>query len=270
LVQSLDYYLSSWNLSSPQLIATTPTSQVIKVKNGSDFSVLKLLTPLGLSDEAAGALALRHFAGNGAVQLLSSAQDAQLLEFVDGPSLVPMVSEGKDDEATMALADVLGKLHGASGKISERLITLERRFQSLLTYDGNSKLLQDGAAVTRELLASPQGEIVLHGDLHHENVLLHPERGWLAIDPKGLRGERTFDAANILFNPLSMPAMVASAPRVERIAKILCERLAWDYKRFLDFAFAYGALSAVWMSETGSPTDLPLEVCRLIRALSRE
>lgn len=42
---------------------------------------------------------------------------------------------------------------------------------------------------------------VLHGDLHHGNVLDFGPLGWLAIDPKGLHGESGFDYANILSNP---------------------------------------------------------------------
>lgn len=43
--------------------------------------------------------------------------------------------------------------------------------------------------------------MVLHGDVHHGNVLNFGARGWLAIDPRGLVGERAFDHANLLCNP---------------------------------------------------------------------
>jgi hypothetical protein len=43
--------------------------------------------------------------------------------------------------------------------------------------------------------------VVLHGDMHHENILKFSSRGWLAIDPKGLVGERGFDYANIFCKP---------------------------------------------------------------------
>ena len=56
------------------------------------------------------------------------------------------------------------------------------------------------ADVARRLLAEPREVTVLHGDLHHDNVL-HGSRGWLAIDPKGLIGERTYEVANLLGNP---------------------------------------------------------------------
>ena len=42
----------------------------------------------------------------------------------------------------------------------------------------------------RKLLAEPREVCALHGDLHHDNVLDFGPRGWLAIDPHALVGER--------------------------------------------------------------------------------
>jgi streptomycin 6-kinase len=52
--------------------------------------------------------------------------------------------------------------------------------------------------------------VPLHGDIQHGNILDFGSRGWLAIDPKGLIGERSFDYANLFCNP---EAAVALAPR---------------------------------------------------------
>jgi streptomycin 6-kinase len=57
------------------------------------------------------------------------------------------------------------------------------------------------AETAQALLAEPRDIGVLHGDLHHGNVLDFGVRGWLAIDPKGHLGERGFDFANIFSNP---------------------------------------------------------------------
>jgi streptomycin 6-kinase len=61
------------------------------------------------------------------------------------------------------------------------------------------------------LLATPHRIGVLHGDLHHASVLDFGARGWLAIDPKSLTGERGFEFANIFINPdLSDPTRPAT------------------------------------------------------------
>jgi hypothetical protein len=64
--QVLTHYLHAWSLSQPQRIAETPTSRVYTVGHEGKTVILKLLTPQGAKDEAAGAVALTHFAGRGA------------------------------------------------------------------------------------------------------------------------------------------------------------------------------------------------------------
>jgi streptomycin 6-kinase len=93
---------------------------------------------------------------------------------------------------------------------------------------------------------------VLHGDLHHGNVLDFAERGWLAIDLKGLAGERGFDFANIFCNP---DVAVATAPgRLKRQASVVAEAARLDRARLLRWILAYAGLSAAWtIGESGDP-----------------
>lgn len=51
------------------------------------------------------------------------------------------------------------------------------------------------------MLDNQREEVFLHGDLHHDNVLWGRE-GWVTIDPKGLRGDRAFEAGAFIRNPV--------------------------------------------------------------------
>ena len=65
--------------------------------------------------------------------------------------------------------------------------------------------------------------MLLHGDLHHENIM-HGPRGWLAIDPKGVLGDPGFDAANMFYNPLDrddLLVIVALGARFDRRHDVL-------------------------------------------------
>ena len=55
-------------------------------------------------------------------------------------------------------------------------------------------------ATYQKLLPRCPETYLLHGDLHHENILLDEERGWLAIDPKGVRGPRVMECGRFLHN----------------------------------------------------------------------
>ncbi len=250
--------IDSWGLAKPELLARSPTSAVYRVLRDGEPAALKCFTKLGARDEGAGAWALEYFAGRGAVHLLCADAEAQLLEFVPGRNAL--------EEPLEALASTVEKFHGASGVVPAELTPLKKRFASLLYYQGNHELLSAGQRVANTLFALPTPEIVLHGDLHHENLLHHPERGWLAIDPKGLRGERGFDAVNLLYNPISRPERVLT--ELLRKVEFLVERLTLDRERFISLAFTYGCLSAIWAEEDGKDPWLAIEVATLLKKLT--
>src|SRR5688572_16568250 len=107
LLEKLNHYLQIWKLSNPQPLAQTHTSDVYTVTFNGETVVLKILNEMGIVDESGGAVALTCFNGKGAVRLLRHDSGAQLLEYVGGTDLVPMVEAGKDEEATIIIADVL-------------------------------------------------------------------------------------------------------------------------------------------------------------------
>lgn len=75
-------------------------------------------------------------------------------------------------------------------------------------------------------------------------------RGWLAFDPKGLVGERTYDCANTLCNPV-MPELVHNERRLLTNATILADMLALDLSRVQAFTYAYACLNASWWLQLG-------------------
>jgi streptomycin 6-kinase len=118
--------------------------------------------------------------------------------------------------------------------------------------------------VAQALLADPRDVVVLHGDIHHGNVLDGGDRGWLAIDPKGLLGERAFDFVNILRNP---DAAAALAPgRFDHQVKVLAAAASIERRRLLDWTLAFAGLSASWHLAEGTPADLDFAIAALAAA----
>lgn len=273
---TLDHYLHNWELSQPRELAHTATSHVYTVTYAGETAVLKLLTPLGAADEAGGALALRYFTGQGAVRLLRADAGAHLLEYAGDENLFALAARGDDDEATRIIADVLRALHAPRENAPPAGLTpLRVWFRALFhraeaeAHVGEQSLFVRAARLADSLLAQPRDERVLHGDIHHYNIH-HSARGWLAFDPKGLYGERTYDAANTLCNPNGLPQLVGDEARLLRSASLLAEGAGLERARVLAFIFAYAALSAAWSDEDGGDSTLALRVARLAEAhLSR-
>jgi streptomycin 6-kinase len=117
------------------------------------------------------------------------------------------------------------------------------------------------------LCASQRGPRLLHGDLQHYNVLFDSERGWLAIDPKGVVGEVEYEVGAILRNPIERPELFTSPATIERRIKQLTAKLNLDHERVLAWGFAQAVLSAIWDIEDGFPLDTMNPALRLASAI---
>ncbi len=118
-------------------------------------------------------------------------------------------------------------------------------------------------------MADPREVVPLHGDLHHDNVLDFGRRGWLAIDPHALLGERGFDYAILFANPdLADPARpVATLPgRFERRLDLVTAAAGLERTRLLRWILAWTGLSAAWFLEDGQSPATDLEIARLAAA----
>jgi streptomycin 6-kinase len=92
---------------------------------------------------------------------------------------------------------------------------------------------------------------LLHGDLHHDNVILDDDRGWLAVDPKGVIAEPEYEVGAALRNPFDRPVLFADPATIRKRVDRFARDLALDATRVLSWAFAQAVLSAVWTVEDG-------------------
>jgi streptomycin 6-kinase len=224
----------------------TPSSWLLPVRLAAAPAMLKVFKPD--SDERSGADYLKYVDGQGAVRMLASDDASLLMERAAGTrSLVAMVLGGKDIEAAEILADTITELHGHRARpFPQSLAPLDRRFESLFARAAEHPLLNRSASVAASLLATQRDVLPLHGDLHHANVLDGSPHGWLAIDPKGVIGERTYEVANLLCNPWPHGEIVHDAERMDRLAKLYAARLKLDLDRVLAYALAHAGLAASW------------------------
>jgi streptomycin 6-kinase len=95
---------------------------------------------------------------------------------------------------------------------------------------------------------------VLHGDLHHFNILRSTRCGWLAIDPKGLYGDRHFDVCQFLRNPDPMPPHVN-----RRRLDIFAAELGLNRQRLRDWCVVHAVLDLCWDFEEGGSWQTRVE-----------
>lgn len=258
---SFDEYLPRWSLTPDGEAITTPTSRLLPVLHHGMPAMLKIATE---DEERWGAGLLVWWDGDGAVRVLAHEGDAVLLERTAADcSLADMARAGLDDEATRILCATAARLHATDGRPPPPPLTdLTLWFRELWPVaDQHGGILAEAADTARNLLASQRDIIPLHGDLHHGNVLDGGARGWLAIDPKRLLGDRAFDYVNILRNP---DAEIALRPgRFARQLDVICDAAGLNRKRLLRWTLAFTGLSAAWIFNDGNEPVLDLAIAEL-------
>jgi streptomycin 6-kinase len=211
--------------------------------------------------------ALRLWDGDGAARLLESDPElgALLVERLAPGTMLVEVAERDDDAATAVAAGVLARLWRPPPAQPD-LGGLRGLASWCAAYDRNRVALSRGAhgfpaalfaradALRAELLASTEAPVVLHGDLHHFNVLRAERAEWLAIDPKGLAGDKCFDVCQFLRNPRPVPASVN-----RRRLDLLCAELGLDRPRTRDWCLVHAVLDACWDVEEGKPWQAAVE-----------
>lgn len=259
-------WLNRWGLTPDGEPFETHTSQLLPVvvKDGRK-AILKITDD---DSERIGCELMVWWNGNGAAKVLAHAAGAILLERATGAgSLADMSWTGNDAQACRIICHAASRLHHTRNASTPALTPLHHWFRDLApAAKKHGGILTHCAAVANILLSSPHDEVVLHGDLHHSNILDFGTRGWLAIDPKGLVGERGFDFANIFTNPdLAEPTRpVAILPeRFTQRLNIVSEIARIERQRLLMWIVAWCGLSSVWFLQEGDSATVPLRIAEL-------
>lgn len=254
-------YLARWDLTPDGDPIVTHSSRLLPVRQRGVPAMLKL--PME-AEEKRGSLLMPWWNGQGAARVLAHDRDALLLERAMGTgSLTAFTRTGRDDEATRILCAAIATLHAHDAAPPPALVALTPWFRDLWpAAETHGGILARSADTARELLAHPQDVVVLHGDIHHDNVLDFGARGWLAIDPKGLIGERGFDYANLFCNP-ETDIEVTAPDRFRRRLAIVAEASGIERERLLHWILAWAGLSAAWWLSDGVQPEIDFRIAEL-------
>lgn len=247
----------------------TDTSVVIFGRRADQPVVLKVIKAEG--DEWRCGEVAAKFGGRGVVQVCEYAEGAALFERLDpGEPLAELAKNGRDDEATEILATLLGRM--APLDPPEWCPTVERWGEALARYltSGDERvpraLVEPAQRIYSDLCRTQRNPALLHGDLHHYNVLSDRARGWCAVDPKGVVGELEYEIGAALRNPIDRPDLFAKLDVVERRLDRFGLALGVDVGRARGWCFAQAVLVAIWSIEDGHSAEAEA-VLQLARVL---
>ena len=247
-MRQLDRQAAEWNVTLDEIHETQTSWLGFGLRDGARV-VLKISKQIG--DESHSGEVLKAYGGDGAVRVYESEPSAVLLERIEpGEQLVNVVRRGEDDEATKILAEVIAKLANHEAPTGCPTVADWGRGFDRYLQSGDEQIpravVEEAREIYQGLASSQRKTMLLHGDLQHYNVLSDNERGWVAIDPKGVIGELEYELGALLRNPVELPDVFANPVTIKRRLEILTAVLHLDYSRALRWSYSQSILSAIW------------------------
>lgn len=250
-----------WLNELPQLVSATSsrldlrdlqevTNHVLSGFQGDNPIILKL----GLDHEALTreAFTLQCFAGCGAVKVLAKDEGMLLLERAMPGTSLKDYFPNQEQESIKIAYEVMKKLHKANIPVAHNFPHI-KDWLTALDKDWNipKHYLQKARKLRDELLQTSEMDVLLHGDLHHDNILQNGDE-WLVIDPKGVVGESAYEVAAFIRNPIPELLNHDDASNIiqGRVTRFSAG-LELPERRIIDLCFVQAVLSWVWALEDG-------------------
>lgn len=260
-----------WDLSQLMPVDNMTYNYVAKaLQHGNQPVVLKIsCDSKSLDSESA---ALRYFDGHGVIRLIAEDKPAcailvqQAIPGTTLKSLYPGQSEFVMDQyaIVMKALSVIPSPHpGHFDNIAYWLHAIDRIPAARMPIS----LLEKAIQLKNELLSSMNEQYVLHGDLHHDNILSHANT-WIAIDPKGIIGEPEFEAAAFDFihaNEIRDEDSVRGL-FVTR-SSLLAQKTGLSPLRLRQWVFIRLILSAAWSIEDNGDPAWALKLAGMLTSL---
>ncbi len=218
--------------------------------------------------------ALNFYAGHGCVRIFDYYEplNALLLERLDPGTTLASLFPVHDQTAVLHAVNVMKQLHAVPlnsataqfPTIADWLAGLEKEFPQAPAY--LQLHLPKARTLAQQLLQTQASPVVLHGDLHHENILLHHDT-WTAIDPKGVIGEPAYEVGAFIRNPI--PSLLKQENMREILAQrldLFAQELIMDRQCLKEWSYVQEVLADCWSLEDGKNPEELFDLASVIEA----
>ena len=243
-----------WGLTDIEPLENLSYHFVASARQNGGQVILKIGVP---QDELTSQIeTLRVYDGRGACRLLDADEEQGML-LLERLKPGRMLAELEDDERATGIAAQGMRQLWRPPPQTGKFIPLTKWFDGLQQLRGGplpGRMVEKAVGLARELFAEGRPDVLLHGDFHHYNVL-ESERGWLAIDPKGVIGPAGYEVGPFLINPFDLLKRPNPVQVTERRIAILAEGLGFEREYVQAWGIAHAVLSASWSLEKQEDYD---------------
>jgi streptomycin 6-kinase len=216
---------------------------------------------------------LSAFQNYGVVKLLAADFDlgALLLERAIPGQTLKSLFPNEDAEAMTVACRLIEQLHRAPLTNANT-----KNFPELTTWleiidkdwDLPKEHLERARALKTYLLDSAEQIVLLHGDLHYDNILSQGDR-WVIIDPKGIIGDATYDKTGCLLRePLKELLETRDVLRIlDNRIQLVSKYFNIPDKRLIQWTYVQTVMAICWCFEDNQNPSNMLKFLEIITSM---
>lgn len=241
-----------WQLKNLKPVENLSYNYVLSGLRDNQEIILKLsLDHVKLNEETK---ALKAFKNYGAIDIIDQEDGALLLkQAIPGTSLRSYFPNS-EIEAVEIACDLIKKLRKAPVDnsfifLSKRLEILDRNLSIPNNYLEKARIMRD------ILLKNSKNSILLHGDFHHDNILLKDNQ-WIVIDPNTIIGDPIYEIASFIVNP--MPELLRNnnySDIIKTRIDIFAKSLDIEARTIHNWCYIHSCLAWAWALEDSLNTE---------------
>ena len=249
LPELIPYFMKRWNITSPQPAPNMTYNYILFGKQESRDIVLKLSWDKDAFLREFHALSAYQTSGF-CPKIISRCitRRAILMDRIHPGDPLSTLFPRNEDQANQVFVSILPRLHDCAfdpksfTPVEDVLITFFKNAPHIFSKE-EVQTLQN---ITTSLLETTTKKVLLHGDLHHDNIISHGNT-WIAIDPQGFVGDPACDTGPFMRNPVEkMTDPSAHKDLLLRRAHTLGTQLHFDHHRVMAWGVVQAALAASW------------------------
>lgn len=244
-----------WSLSSITPIRQGPIASVYQAE-AQVYGPVVLKTSQDSGQLHAEYEMLRRLQGRGCCRVYGfDAEQGLLLEARILPG-TPLQAEPSLVKRIDALAQVFPQLHIPASDGETYLEWLQRAY-AYCAQNQHAACIKEEAAmalsICRRIFEVYPDRVLLHGDLHHDNLLRQTDGSYAAIDPKGVIGPAILDLPRFVLNEAGAIHEGPLRQHLERVLELLSQRFGYPLAHLRKAYYMEAVLANIWYLEDGEP-----------------
>lgn len=261
IVRDIKTYADKWSLTSFQLIPSYSVNLVFKCYSSSFGKVVLKIGNPSSREVFTEFNTLQEYDGRRLCKVFDADIEAGIiLEECVQPG-TPLRDENSIDKRLSAFSHLYNGFHitPVKAEIYPTYIEWVSRITEYMSKRQDCRELYLHMKKAKDISLSISNlysrKLLLHGDFHHDNILLDYEGVYKIIDPKGVIGDPVFDVPRFILNEFSDEITEELYKKINYIISVLEEKLHIPKQILKQCLYVETAMGMCWSVQDGSTPE---------------